>query len=188
MLLKDYTFEVVRPQCNHNAETVNVVARVSADLSPVLPYLNAVEKGAVYSPNRPSLSFSHEGKRFVLTPHEIAVTKLRDRAEAEIMLAWLQETLNRVWAQRETIVPSDESRAQLQLLDVYKRLPRTNCRACGQATCLAFAGRLVAEAADLTECALLFSGDYEGDREVLTDALLAAGFAVSSELAGSQEK
>jgi ArsR family metal-binding transcriptional regulator len=188
MLLKDYTFEVVRPPCNPNAETVNAVARLSDDISAVLPYLNAVEKGAVYHPNRPSLSFSHEGKRFVLTPREIAVTKLRDRAEAEAMLAWAQETLNRVWAQRDTIVPSEESRAQLKLLDVYKHLPRTNCRACGQATCLAFAARIVAEEADLTECASLFSGDYEADREALTDALLAAGFAVSSELVGSQKE
>jgi ArsR family metal-binding transcriptional regulator len=188
MLLKDYTFEIILPPCNPNAETVNAVARLSDDISPVLPYLNAVEKGAIYNPNRPSLSFSHEGKRIVLTPHEIAVTKLRDRAEAEALLAWVQGTINRVWAQRDTIVPSEESRAQLKLLDVYQHLPRTNCRACGQATCLAFAARIVAEEADLAECTPLFSGDYEANREALTDALLATGFAVSSQWGGGTEE
>ena len=37
-------------------------------------------------------------------------------------------------------------------LDIYKLLPRTNCKECGQPTCLAFAMKLAAKQADLSAC------------------------------------
>ncbi len=40
----------------------------------------------------------------------------------------------------------------LSVLQVFKRLPGTNCRDCGAATCLAFATRVIKEGEDLTRC------------------------------------
>jgi acetyl-CoA decarbonylase/synthase complex subunit gamma len=37
-------------------------------------------------------------------------------------------------------------------LDIYKLLPKTNCKECGQPTCLAFAMKLAAKQADLSAC------------------------------------
>jgi len=37
-------------------------------------------------------------------------------------------------------------------LEIYKLLPRTNCKECGQPTCLAFAMKLAAKQADLSAC------------------------------------
>ncbi|MGQ9681346.1 MAG: acetyl-CoA decarbonylase/synthase complex subunit gamma [Anaerolineae bacterium] len=37
-------------------------------------------------------------------------------------------------------------------LEIYKLLPRTNCKKCGQPTCLAFAMKLAAKQADLSAC------------------------------------
>jgi hypothetical protein len=41
------------------------------------------------------------------------------------------------------------------VLEVLKRLPRTNCGDCGQQTCLAFATRVIKEGEDLARCPLL---------------------------------
>jgi len=46
-------------------------------------------------------------------------------------------------------------------VDVYKLLPRTNCKKCGQKTCVAFASKLVNREATLDECAPLFEESYE---------------------------
>ena len=37
-------------------------------------------------------------------------------------------------------------------LDIYKLLPKTNCKECGFPTCLAFAMKLAAKQADLSAC------------------------------------
>ena len=37
-------------------------------------------------------------------------------------------------------------------LEIYKLLPKTNCKECGQPTCLAFAMKLAAKQADLSAC------------------------------------
>ena len=40
-------------------------------------------------------------------------------------------------------------------LDIYKLLPKTNCRECGFATCLAFAMQLAKKAASIEKCPYL---------------------------------
>ena len=40
-------------------------------------------------------------------------------------------------------------------LDIYKLLPKTNCRECGFATCLAFAMQLAKKAVGLDKCTFL---------------------------------
>ncbi len=40
----------------------------------------------------------------------------------------------------------------ISILDLYKALPRTNCGACGQPTCMAFAARVIAESEALGQC------------------------------------
>ncbi len=37
-------------------------------------------------------------------------------------------------------------------LDIYKLLPKTNCKKCGRPTCLAFAMQLAQKKASLDEC------------------------------------
>ena len=37
-------------------------------------------------------------------------------------------------------------------LDIYKLLPKTNCKECGYPTCLAFAMKLATKGAQLSQC------------------------------------
>lgn len=67
------------------------------------------------------------------------ITQVADVEEGLALLAALRNLLNRTWARREKIQPRLEGRRVPQPLDVYELLPRTNCRACGEATCMAFA-------------------------------------------------
>ncbi len=47
----------------------------------------------------------------------------------------------------------------ITVMEVLKRLPRTNCGDCGQPTCLAFATRVIKEGEDLGLCPHLVAGD-----------------------------
>jgi ArsR family metal-binding transcriptional regulator len=50
--------------------------------------------------------------------------------------------VNCTWAQRQTITPLYTQRYKPLALEIYKRLPRTNCPEYGEQTCMAFAVRL----------------------------------------------
>jgi len=69
----------------------------------------------------------------------IAVNALKDEAEADKILQWLQQEINQAWGKREKIKPRYESLSKPLILEVLKLLPRTNCRQCGQPTCMVFA-------------------------------------------------
>jgi 4Fe-4S ferredoxin len=64
-------------------------------------------------------------------------------------------------------------------LDIFKLLPGTSCKKCGEMTCLAFAVKLVGRDIEITKCNPLFSEEYQEKRKVLRELLSAAGFADS---------
>ena len=155
MLITSYEPEIVLPPCDFGREEVNVIGHVAADLGPVFPYLNATQPGAMFNPRAHTLRFRFEGHMVTLQPHQIAIGGLADGDEAVEVLARLQRLINDTWERRDEIEPSTVERKRLNPLEVYKLLPRTNCRACGQPTCLVFANKLVVGQVDLGECSPL---------------------------------
>ncbi|MDQ7850508.1 MAG: (Fe-S)-binding protein [Armatimonadota bacterium] len=182
MLLREFKYQLFAPECNPTAETLNCLAAFSDDVSAVFPYLNAVLKGCVYRPEAGILSFRHEGKFFTLFPRRAAITRVADDADAQRTLLWLQDLINRTYSARETITPSYKSCDVLKALDVYRLLPGLNCGECGEATCLAFALKVVAQTAEIASCRPLFSGRFEDRRERLVEALIGAGYEVPATL------
>jgi len=155
---------------------LRLAAQVEGDLAPVMPYLNAVTPAGAYSPPGPTFTLM-DGPRLVnLFPHRAAVARARDLPDAWRTLARLKRRVNALWARRDTIVPVAERRMGIGALEVYSRLPRTNCRACGEATCLAFAVRLLIGEQRLEKCAPVFGGEFERLREALVD--IAAGLGL----------
>lgn len=152
MLIKNCKPEIVLPPCDFGREIVNVIGHVATDISPVFPYLNATEPRAMFNPRAPTLRFRFEGYMVTLQPHQMAIGGLADGDQAVEMLARLQRLVNDTWDRRDEIELSTVERKRLSPLAVYKLLPGTNCRACGQPTCLVFANKLVAGQVDPTQC------------------------------------
>jgi ArsR family metal-binding transcriptional regulator len=178
MLLNSYQLKMERPDCNHAAVTVNALADLSDDISPVLPYLNAVLSRARYMPKAPALSFEHEGHRIVLRPRQVAVAGLQDEDDARQVLAWLVEKINRTWEHRAEIEPNDQAARELTLFEVYRLLPGGNCRDCGEATCMAFAARLLRDEVEVAACQPLFAQQHVQNCAKLLALLQDAGHAV----------
>ena len=152
MLITICTPEIVLPACDYGRETVNVIGHLGSDISPVLPYLNATQPGALYAAQAHILRFRFEGHPVTLQPHQIALGGLADGDEAVEVLARLQRLLNDTWERRAEIEPSSLERKRLNPLAVYKLLPRTNCRACGLPSCMVFANNLVVGQIELQQC------------------------------------
>ena len=144
MLLKGYRKEIFRPECNPQFQSLHCIAHLDDDISEVLPYLNAVLGGDQYLKEPPSLTFKYHGKLLTLHSGEIAINALEDEAEADNILKWIRQQINEVWERRDQIEPRFDTPSKPRIFDILKLLPKTNCRECGQLTCMVLAS-LVAQ-------------------------------------------
>jgi ArsR family metal-binding transcriptional regulator len=139
MLLNTYRKEVVRPECRPEAESVHCIAHLDQDIGEVIPYLNAVLGGFQFTKEPLSVSFRLHGKLIAIHPRKIAVNALKDEAEGEKIIEWLKQEINDTWERRSEIQPRFEGAPKPKVLEILRLLPRTNCRECGQPTCMVFA-------------------------------------------------
>ena len=174
MLIEEYDLEVTTPSCDPGAERFNAIARFTVDISEVLPHLNAIWKGAIYDHANHFLTWLTGGRTITVWPHKIAVSQLEDRGDAERVIERLVGKINRTWERRAEIEPSTVKRERLKALDIYKLLPGTNCKACGQPTCFIFASKLAVREVDVEQCTPLFTDAYAEKRERLLALLEAA--------------
>jgi len=93
MLLIRYTKEIFRPECNPSFQSLHCIARLEQDVTPVLPYLNAVLGGVEYLKDPPAVTFRVHGKIITVHSREIAVNALRNEEEAEKILEWLKREI-----------------------------------------------------------------------------------------------
>jgi len=174
MLVKDYELEVSSPPCEPGAERWNAIAHLSDDVSEVLPYLNATLKDCIYDHQSGVLTWQRGGRRIIIRPKEIAVTNLEDREDARRVMGSLVKTINETWERRADIEPDYRKRERLKPMDVYKLLPGTNCRVCGEVSCFTFALKAMAGEVEIDKCQPLFTDNYRGEREELQALLEAA--------------
>lgn len=171
MLLESYDLEVFTPPCEPGAERFSAIAHLKADISEVLPYLNATLKGAVYTPAVPALTWQRGGRKVVFSAYQIAVSNLEDRHEAVKVLESEAERVNRTWGRRGEITPSIHVRKRPTPLAIYKLMPQSNCKACGEPTCYVFATRLAAGQRELADCPVLAESTYASNLTSLHELL-----------------
>lgn len=142
MLLKNYSKEIFRPECNPGFESVHCIAHLNENIESVLPYLNAALGGFEYLKNPPAVIFRSQGKLITVHGNKIAINALKDAAEADKILEWLKREINDAWQHRDHIQPSYKGAPKPKLIEILKRLPKTNCKDCGSPTCMVFAARM----------------------------------------------
>ena len=168
MLLKNYSKEIFRPECNPGFESVHCIAHLDQEISEVLPYLNAVLGGFEYLKDPPVVIFRPQGKLITVHGDKIAINALRDEAEADKILGWLQREINDAWESRDNIQPSYEGAPKPKVIEILKLLPRTNCRDCGMPTCMVFAARMTEGAKGPEDCPPLGADDKQRLEEYMS--------------------
>ena len=155
-----------------------MIAEISDEIHEAFPYLNATLKGCIYNHPALTLTIKKDGKLFTLHAHHITLAKIEDEKEAEEILKWLKDLINETYENRDKIEPNYSKGAELKALDIFKLLPGTSCKKCGELTCLAFAVKLVGQDIEITKCIPLFSEEYQEKRKVLFELLQAAGYDI----------
>ncbi len=99
------------------------------------------------------------------------ITQVADVEEGLALLASVGDLLNQIWMRWGKIQPQLKGRRVPQPLDAHELLPRTNCRACGEATCMAFAFGLLESRHRPEECPPLADPAYAAQRQALMEML-----------------
>lgn len=153
--------------CMADETKLRFIAQFDRDIAEVFPYLNARIKGAMYHSAVPTLGFSLGYRMVTLYGTRLAVGKTDEIVDSWRTMAWVKDLVNETWQNRASIEPCTAQRERPQPLEIYKRLPRTNCRECGDPSCMAFAARLARGEARLDLCPHLYTAPYEGMRAAL---------------------
>ena len=177
MLLTSYKITRILP-CLADPMKIRVIAEVPEEIQEVFPYLNAILKGCIYNHPANTLTIRKDQKLITLHVLHITLAKIEDEKEAEELLKWLKDLVNETYEKRGQIEPNYSMAAELKALDIFKLLPGTNCKQCGEPTCLAFAVKLVGRDTDITKCNPLFSDKYQEKQKVLLELLHAAGHEI----------
>jgi ArsR family metal-binding transcriptional regulator len=167
---------VVLAPCVADDTKLRLVAHFAGDVAEALPYLNAELLKGSYTPGLPVFTFMDGHRMVSLFRDRVGIAKADDIVDAWATLERVRCLVNDVWARRDAIVPSSETRRRPPALEIYRRLPGTNCGECGEPSCTAFAWAVWRGDAQPHRCAPVFGGD----RSDLKDALLAicAGLGV----------
>jgi ArsR family metal-binding transcriptional regulator len=149
-----------------------VVGKPSQPLDDVLPYLAALPNIIAYNPEARTLTFRRERGFLTLYSDRVYVTQVQDVDEGLELLAALVDAVNATWTHRHELVAATSRRRTPRPLDIWTLLPQTNCKQCGEATCMAFAFALLQQQRSTTECVPLMDGDDLADRRAALEALL----------------
>lgn len=170
---------MVLAPCIADASKIRLIAHISGDLTAVFPYLNAEMRQASYNKDGPNLTFMDGYRMVSLYPNRMAIAKADEIVDAWRVLEMIRCRVNDIWSRRSRIEPSYERRAKPPALEIYYRLPKTNCRACGQKTCMAFALHLWSSNAAPSQCTPLFEVEFGHLRPALLE--ICSGLGISEE-------
>jgi ArsR family metal-binding transcriptional regulator len=152
MLLKKYRLEIFRPECNASFQSLHCHMHLDEDIGCVIPYLNGTLGGSAFTTSPPSVMFKIHGRLIAVHATKISVNAIKDTPEAEKIAAWLQREINETWEKRETLTPKYQAEKEPQFIEILKLLPKTNCRECGQPTCMVFATLVIQGIKGANDC------------------------------------
>jgi len=168
---------VVLAPCVADPAKIRLIAHTSGDMAKAFPYMNAEMREASYNAKGPTFTFMDQYRMISMYPQRIAVAKADDIVDGWRTLEMIRCRVNDTWARRAQIEPCDEMREKPPALEIFKRLPKTNCRACGEATCLAFAVRVWMGELPASKCLPVFQGEFGHLKDALVEICMGMGAA-----------
>ena len=170
------TVMVLAP-CVADTTKIRLIAHTSRNMSQAFPYLNAEMREASYNAKGPTFTFMDGYRMISMYPQRIAVAKADEIMDGWRTLEMIRCRVNDAWTRRAEIEPCYEMREKPPALEIFKRLPQTNCRACGERTCLAFAVRVWMGELPASKCLPVFQGEYGHLKDALVEICMGLGAA-----------
>ncbi|MBU4053728.1 MAG: hypothetical protein KKA41_05110 [Proteobacteria bacterium] len=135
-------FKMESPACHPGVVVYSADFTLNDDISALFQYINAVAEDPVYFEMPDTIQFKLKGRRCALYAKRLVVGGFENRDSAILFFETFSEFINGIIKNRDTITPNHKRYKPIPVMDIFKLLPRSNCRECGFTTCLAFAAAL----------------------------------------------
>jgi ArsR family metal-binding transcriptional regulator len=152
-----------------------VIGKPSRPLDEVLPFLATLPGVIAYNPYTHTLTFRRLLGFMTLYSDKVYITQVKDTEEGLDLLKALVDAINATWDNRLELVAVTAMRRAPRPLDIWTLLPQTNCKECGEQTCMAFACSLLLNQRELAECLPIHTdATFAGQRAILAEMLGAS--------------
>jgi len=177
-LVKEVSIKEIRP-CIVAEGMVRVLMQLDNSLDTVIPSLMTIyPPGKVnYIKNKNILTLSLHNRLITIYPSgKVSMNKTLDEEDALETITKIMVDINQAHLQESTTGTSDLQDAQERLsnlgpLDLYHCLPQTGCGECGEATCTAFAMKLLSGDTTLDCCTPLKESEHKEKLRCLENLL-----------------
>jgi len=159
--------------CLADPGKIIVIAQPSRNLDGVLPLVAAVAPNIIsFNPNAGTLTLRRQPGFITFYPDKVVIIQVKDTDEGLELLSAIRDLVNQCWDRHDTIQPATAARRAPRPLDVWTLLPQSNCKRCGEATCMAFAFLLLQQKRAVEECPVIASDPALADRRAQLMALV----------------
>lgn len=175
MYLKEIHLTFIQP-CTEPGGNVLFKAKFSRDISEILPYINSVVNGAMYNQRSESLSFKQNFTLITLRNKNLHVCKALNETHAYEIMDFVKKLVNDTYEKKDDIEPFYEMRHKPTALELYKYLPKLNCKVCKETTCIAFASKLLMGQQDLQNCIPLYDENNKENLDEMKNIVQMLGY------------
>lgn len=122
------------------------------DLAPLIPFAARLIRGGAFTPAIPALTFEEEHRLITVAPHEIVISRANDLLDMWVMIRTLIELIRSAREHQGRIRPETEPRQGIGAMELFRRLPGTDCRQCDSGGCMEFATGLITGRTKTARC------------------------------------
>jgi ArsR family metal-binding transcriptional regulator len=150
-ILGDIMIDLVRPSLTDPLK-LRVEIVISKSLGSMIPIMARLIRGGAYRCEGPILAFDEEHRLICLSPDRIVFSRVDDLLDMWIILRCTVDLVLSAWDRRLSLKPETNSRQGIGAIEIFKRLPATNCGQCGSPSCMEFASGLLTGRCNVDQC------------------------------------
>ncbi len=152
--------------CIADSSKFRVIANMTPPLGGILKILEPLFPRGNYSDIKDSLIVKRgEIITTIFGSGKVSMRMVKNEDEAREELENLRNTINE--AILKGVVPAPREKIRVELMDIFKYLPQTNCGKCDEQGCYSFAIKLMAGQVTLEKCTPLKEPEYAYNEEQL---------------------
>jgi ArsR family metal-binding transcriptional regulator len=131
---------------------LGVEIEFSRNIGAIIPLLPTLIKGGAFIPGNPVFTFDEEHRLVCVSDTRFIFSRVNDLLDLWIILRSAVDLLVSAWKRRAVLTPCAAPRYGIGAIEIYRRLPGTNCGECGSPNCMEFATRLFTRKAAVGDC------------------------------------
>lgn len=152
--------------CTADPSMSRIVANMTPPLGGILKILEPLFPRSRYVERTRSLMIQkNENIITVYSSGKVSIGMIKNEIEAREVFKELRNTINEAIKIGE--VPASREKPKVEVIEIYRYLPQTNCGICKEHDCHSFAVKLMAGETTLERCKLLKEAKYAANQEHL---------------------